>query len=137
MVIPGRIHNVDKTDTPFHHASCQQAVASETLISIPQFASPLEILLFRPVNSVRIQSRLGFAGQIDQFRSGRLHPVGQFIGRNTRGNFRIMNFGVTLLIGSSQSVQALPLQLRRHPGRIGQVQDRFSLITKEDSGVCR
>src|ERR1700730_3197386 len=109
---------LDKTHTALNEPAGQQAVAPERRgIGI--------------VESVQLLSGFSFLGQLNRFRSSRLHLISQLIGADTR--FELGIAGVLLreaLIEVLQKIELAALLLLRGAGGRLQVQDGRIALAK-------
>ncbi len=75
--------------------------------------------------------------QVDQFWCSRLHAEREFVAGNATGNLRIVHRLIAFLIEFLEGIQTLPLHDIRHARRIGQIQYRLTLRTKQHAGIMR
>ena len=102
VLIPARMHQLNKTHTALRQSPSHQAVVCER----PWFFH---------LRSVQRQRGLRLVAEVGQFRNTGLHLVGHFILGDTRGNFRIAVIGKLQFIESGDIVQPVATHPARHP----------------------
>ena len=120
-MIPSFMIQLNKAHAPLDQASRQQAVVCERFLA--RFCA------------VHIHGRLGFPGQIHEFRSAGLHPIGHFVIVNASLNFRILPIGQSLLIQGIDQSNGPFLNRSINPMRTGHVQNGIPFRTKRNTGM--
>ena len=135
MVVPAGVDDVDEADTAFDHPPGQQAVSREVFERVSRFAAAGQPFRFRSVDSVKCLDVFGFAGEVDEFGGGHLHPEGKLIAGNPAGDLRVAECGKTRGVDSREKVNPLALQLRWETLWVLEVEDRFALVAERNPSI--
>src|SRR5579871_2570808 len=123
MMVPAPMVELYKAYPALHQTPRQQAVIPERGLA-----------WLRAVELVR---RLRLFRDVHQFRDARLHPVGQFVGRDPGGDLRVADFREMILIQIAQGIERLSSDLRVHSVRVRDEQHRVAFRTKLHALVSR
>jgi hypothetical protein len=136
-MIPARVMNADEANAALDHAAGKETVAGKGREGV-RAAAALGLHAARvAMDTVSLESRGVFAGEIHQFRRGGLHPRGKFVAGDAAGDFRVADGILAEAVQVGERVETEVAHLGGDARRIREVKHSLALVAEEDAGIFR